>query len=102
MSQVTLAIRSGEQLPSAKTACYDEAVQSLGLEAWLEAAENTVLVRLKNRRVTAGLARHYPPLSLPERLQRFNELFRLWNSGCGYAIDERLFADILARRRAKA
>ena len=73
--------------------------QSLGDDGWIEAAENCLLAKFDTMRILGGLPRNLPPLSRPELITRLSELLALWDDGCGYAIDERLFADVLARRR---
>jgi len=99
LSKVTPAIHARDTHELVPVPCSLKDAGALGQDTWLEAAENTVLLRLKTRRIAAGLARHHPPLTRAERVQRFTELLRLWNDGCRHAIDERLFADILARRQ---
>lgn len=85
---------------------FDEALQphkvlaqSLGDDGWIEAAENCLLAKFDTMRILGGLPGNLPPLSRQELITRLSELLALWNDGCGYAIDERLFADVLARRR---
>lgn len=77
--------------------------QSIAEEAqqWIEAAETCVLMRIDQLRLIGGLPRPEPPLTVEQRLHRLQDLLRLWAEGCLYAVDERLFADILNRRRER-
>lgn len=68
-------------------------------DAWLDAAEDCVLARIETLRIFGGLPRHLPALSHAERRARLVDLLGLWASGCFCAIDERLFADVIRRRR---
>jgi hypothetical protein len=69
---------------------------------WIDAAEACVLMRIDQLRLIGGLPRHEPPLTVEERLHRLQDLLRYWAEGCLYAVDERLFADILNRRADRA
>lgn len=69
---------------------------------WIEAAETCVLMRIDQLRLIGGLPRHEPPLTVEQRLHRLQDLLRLWAEGCLFVVDERLFADILNRRREKS
>lgn len=77
----------------------DDLAQTLGDDAWIEAAENCLLAKCENMRILGGLPQNLPPLSKMDLISRLSTLLTLWSDGCGYAIDERLFADVLARRR---
>lgn len=76
-----------------------ELAQNIGNDAWIEAAENCLLAKFDSLRILGGLPKNLPPLSRAELISRLSDLLLLWNDGCGHAIDERLFADVLARRR---
>ena len=67
-------------------------------QRWIEAAETCVLMRIDQLRLIGGLPRHEQPLPVEERLNRLRDLLCLWAEGCLFAVDERLFADILNRR----
>ncbi|NRG19854.1 hypothetical protein HPQ64_19345 [Rhizobiales bacterium] len=69
------------------------------LDAANPAFERFVLERLLTIKVFGGLPLHLPPLAPNERLERIRALLELWESGCRYAVDERLFADLLSRYR---
>jgi hypothetical protein len=70
-----------------------------GSAEWLEAAETCVLARIRQIRVFGGLPKSAGPLDRFERQQRLEFLLHLWADGCLYAVDERLFADILYRHK---
>ncbi|WP_208992965.1 hypothetical protein [Roseibium sp. TrichSKD4] len=76
-----------------------ELAQNIGDDAWIEAAENCLLTKFDSLRILGGLPKNLPPLSRTELISRLSDLLSLWSDGCGHAIDERLFADVLARRR---
>lgn len=61
--------------------------------------EGLVLERLLAIKIFGGLPLHLPPLAPAERLERIRALMDLWESGCQFAVDERLFADLLIRYR---
>ena len=68
-------------------------------EVWQQAAEDCVLMRIKTLRLIGGLPRHKAPLAEDVRIKRLKDLLRLWANGCTYAVDEDLFADLIARNR---
>ncbi|MEJ8473572.1 hypothetical protein [Roseibium algae] len=67
--------------------------------AWEDAAEDCVLTRIDSIRILGGLPTHQPALERPDRLSRLEALLAYWANGCPFVVDERLFADILKRRR---
>ncbi|WP_417693518.1 hypothetical protein [Roseibium sp.] len=70
------------------------------LAAFEQAAEAYVLARYKTLRFFGGLPNHMPTLERQDRIARLQDQIAFWQTGCSYAIDERLLADLLRRRRA--
>ncbi len=64
---------------------------------WLKAAEDCVMMRIRSRRIIGGLPRHKAPLTRDQRIDRLQNLLRLWACGCTSVVDEDLFADIVKR-----
>jgi hypothetical protein len=79
-----------------------EAADQTAAEIWQSTAEDCVLARMKTIRVYGGLPRHKRRLTQHERVDRLQALLRLWANGCICAVDEELFADLLARRSLRA
>lgn len=67
--------------------------------SWEEEAENCVLARIDAIRILGGLPLHQAPLEAKDRIGRLQELLGYWANGCPFVVDERLFADVLKRRR---
>ncbi len=67
--------------------------------SWEEEAENCVLARIDAIRILGGLPLHQPPLGPKDRINRLQDLLGYWANGCPFVVDERLFADVLKRRR---
>ncbi len=68
---------------------------------WEEIAEDCVLTRIDTIRILGGLPLHQKPLERDDRISRLEALLGYWANGCPFVVDERLFADILNRRRPR-
>ncbi|MBD8878071.1 hypothetical protein [Roseibium polysiphoniae] len=75
--------------------------ESSETQAWEEAAEDCVLARVDAIRILGGLPMHQPELDCRDRRTRLETLLGYWANGCPFVIDEKLFADILKRRRPR-
>ncbi len=100
MSRLPTAEFDREALSPSDDLLNEDLAQRIGDDAWIEAAENCLLAKFDQLRILGGLPRNLPPLQRHELIARLSALLALWNDGCSYAIDERLFADVLTRRRS--